>query len=296
MCTPRRGLGLGFEDAVRAFRGVGPIAVTDAALDAFLLATTDLDFPPAERMRRLAIALEHARFVNGWADLRAIYHAALRLDPGSAAGHHSLALSASWYYEDHRLPRDECVAIAGEAEAALAEAERLLPGSSQIAYAFGLLWYDHPARGDDPPAYRTRALARFAEAVALDATNVMAQLYLAHCHHDAEDWPAAIAAYEGVDLARLTAERPAWRAVKCREQLAACHAAAGHRDEARRRFLEWLSDAETWDDEALEDRVVNVDELVWAVTRHLHDRHVKDRVRALVVRLGLRERYRSLFL
>jgi hypothetical protein len=293
--TPQRGSALTFDDAVAAFRGAGPVRVSPGDLDAFLVVTSHLDDRPAELLRRLAIALESDRFENGWADLRAIYQAALDLEPDYAHAHHSLALAAEWYYEDRRLPREERIAIAGEAEAALANAERLQPGDSRIVYAVGLLWYNHPAHRDDPATYRTRALSRFEEAVALDATNVMAQLYAAHCYHDGHDWPAAIAAYERVDLARLAAERPAWRAVKCREQLAACHAAAGHLDEARRRFLEWLDAAEAWQGEALEDRVVNVDELVWALTHYLHDRQVEDRTRSLVVRIGMQRRYPSLF-
>jgi tetratricopeptide (TPR) repeat protein len=286
-----------FDQAVRAFSGIGAVRVTTEKLRAFLEATRDIDMPPANRLRWLAIAVESLEFEQGWEGLRAIYQAAAEADPTDAFVLHSWGISARNWAEEWMTPSlSDRVAVAGEAERVLRAALELTPRDSRIAHTLGLVYYNHPARTEDAAGYLSQALDWFGRAVEWGPDNVIAQLYVAHCFHDRKDWRRAIAEYERIDLDRLAREWPEWRAVKCREQLAQCHAYAGHRDEAVGRFTAFLDAVESWDEESLEERVVNVDELVVAVTDILDDPELHRRTRALVERLGLQKRYRELAL
>ncbi|HMF17222.1 MAG TPA: hypothetical protein VKE98_08450 [Gemmataceae bacterium] len=145
-------------------------------------------------------------------------------------------------------------------------------------------------------------MAWFTRALDWDPGDVLARLYLAHCFHDLKDWPRAIAEYEKVDRARLARQLPAWRAVKCREQLAHCHAYAGHTDEAVRLFSAFLDDAASWDEGQAEEYISDLDELVDAVTHKLDHAELLCRTRDLLNHLvknprlrWLEKRYQHLF-
>jgi tetratricopeptide (TPR) repeat protein len=286
-----------FDRAVRAFSEEVPMRVTAEELRAFLDATGDIDMPPAYRFRWLAIKLENEEFEEGWSGLRAIYQAAAAADPSDADVLHSWGISASEWAEEWMTPGlSDREAIAGEAERVLRAALELKPRDSGVAHALGLVRYNHPARAEHRERYRSQAIEWFSRAVEWDGGNVMAQLYLAHCFHDRKDWGRAIAEYDKVDLDKLARDWPAWRAVKCREQLAQCYAYAGNRVEAVRRFTAFLDDVESWDEESLEERVDYVDELVATVTDVLEDPELLRRTRALVERLGLQRAYEELAL
>jgi tetratricopeptide (TPR) repeat protein len=286
-----------FDNAVRAFSQQEPVRVTAEKLQAFLKTTSDIDVPPATRLRWLAIDLENKKFEQGWRGLRAIYQAAGAADPSDADVLHSWGVSASEWAEEWMTPGfSDRVAISGEAERVLRAALELSPKNSEIAYALGGVRYNHPARTEHRELYRSQAIDWFTRAVEWDTGNVLAQLYLAHCFHDRKDWVRAIAEYEKVDLERLAREWPAWRAVKCREQLAQCYAYAGNRLEAVGRFNAFLNDVESWDDKSVEERVINVDELVATMIDLLDDPELLRRTRALVCRLGLQGQYRELAL
>jgi lipopolysaccharide biosynthesis regulator YciM len=175
----------------------------------------------------------------------------------------------------------EQAALYDESEQALRAALALAPEMAPVAHTLGLLCYNHPRHSADPEAYQAQAIDWFTQAVAWDPTCVIAQLYLAHCFHDRRDWPRAIAEYEKVDLDRLARDWPAWRAVKCREQLAHCHAYAGNSAEALQRFTVFLDEIEGWDEDQIKERVVNVDELVDALTHRLDASELVPRVRKL---------------
>jgi tetratricopeptide (TPR) repeat protein len=275
-----------FDNAVRTFRGEGPVRVSPEKLSAFLHDTREIPRAPADRLRRLAIGLEHDRFERGWEDLRAIYQAAADADPKDPFVLHSWGISAHDWMEDWMTPElSDRVGIAAEAERVLRAALDLAPRSAFVAHTLGLSFYNHPARTDDPERYRTQAIDWFARAVEWDPEYVISQLYLAHCFHDAQEWPRAIAEYEKIDLDQLAGDWPAWRAVKCREQLAHCHAYAGNTEEAVRRFTEFLDELETWDEEKFEECVINIDEMVDAVTQGLDHPELLRRVRDLSKRI-----------
>lgn len=287
MSTPTRGPALTFAAAVRVFEGdAGPVVVTREKLDAFLNVTAHLDSTAADRLRQLAIELEYRTFADGWAGLRSIYATAADLEPANPRVLHSWGISAMHCAEDDRRSADERRSLSEEAERQFLAALRMLPRESRIAHSLGVLHYSHPWTHERSEENRVRALGWFEQAVAWDATNAIAHLYIAHCYHDVSDWPRAIAAYERVDLDRLSRDWPAWRAVKCREQLAACYAAAGDLDEARGRIVAWLDEVESWDEVALEENVINVHELVDTLTNLLPDEALRERTRNLIRRMG----------
>src|SRR5262249_2108525 len=90
--------------AVLSFAGDGVVSVTRAKLDGFLKETQNLELPAAERLRKLAIALEGRQFENGWDDLRMIYAAAAEADPHDANVFHSWGISALDWFGDWNTP------------------------------------------------------------------------------------------------------------------------------------------------------------------------------------------------
>lgn len=272
------------------------VSVTPERISSFLAATRSIQLPEAERLRRLAIKLEAEEFEDGWQGLRRIYAAAAEAAPENARVYHSWGISAIGWMDASRTPGlPEQALIAREGEDVLSRASALHPGDSDIAHAMGLLFYNHPLRGEDKWTYARAALEWFQRASEWDPSNVIARLYLAHCHHDLMDWLPALKSYEGVDLDRLAREWAPWRALKCKEQMAACHAKLGFADEAIRRFTALLDEIAPLDEEALTEDVVNLDELVDAVTRDLRDSELLRRTRAAVNRLEFGKRYPRLF-
>ncbi len=284
-----------FDKAVASFRERGVVRVTPETIRLFLERTQDIPATPADRLRLLAIELENLSFENGWSDLRKIYRWAAEADPGDSAVFHSWGIAARNWTEEWMTPNvSERVRIAEEAEGVLLVALDLSPRNSHIAHSLGIHHYNYPSQTQDPEQHRSQAIDWFSQAVEWDPVNVIAQLYLAHCYHDRKDWPRAIAEYERIDLIQLAHDWPAWRAVKCREQLAQCHAYAGNTDESVRQFAGFLDEVESWEDTTLEERVINVDELAIAVTDILDHPELCRRTRALVSRLGLEKRYQQL--
>lgn len=297
MDTPTASEQAQFERAVEQFVGVGDVQVMAESIGVFLNQTSDFKEPPASRLRRLAIRLETETFERGWDGLRAIYQAGASADPRDSVLFHSWGVSAhEWMNSCITESLDARKAIADEGERVLKVALDLAPRNPCVAHSFGLLFYDHPARSSDEDGCLANAITWFARAVEWDPSLVIAQLYLAHCFHDRKDWPRAIAEYERVDLSRLAEDWPAWRVFKCREQLAHCHAEAGHIAEASRRFTELLDEMEAWSKDLAEERIVNLDELVEFATRKLSDPDLLSRVTGLSRRLNWFEtRYPRLY-
>jgi len=264
--------------------------VTEDRLQTFTLLTDEIELPLDERLRLLAVFLEEDTFVHGWQGLRKIYDTAARANPSSPWTYSSWGLSAiRWCQEAVEPDLDARMATATDGEVALLKALELMPLSAEAAYDLGILYYDHPARDTDPSILQ-KALSWFTRSLEWRPDNVQAQLFLAHCHHDRGDWERAIEAYIDVDQDELRAWQP-WRAVKLREQIAACYAQIGSVEEAVGRFNALLSEIASLDAETAEDTVVNLDELVDTVTGVLSDEALLQRTRAAVVQRGLSERY-----
>src|SRR5262245_5371944 len=117
-----------FDNAVRTFRGEGPVRVAPEKISAFLHDTRDIPRTPADRLRWLAIEREHDRFGRGWEDLRAIYQAAADADPKDPFVLHSWGISAHDWAEDWMTPElSDRVRIAAEAERVLRASLALSP-------------------------------------------------------------------------------------------------------------------------------------------------------------------------
>jgi tetratricopeptide (TPR) repeat protein len=294
-----------FDAAVSAFKGEGEVCVTNASLEAFLLATRDIEIPEEEKLRQLAISTEYEIFVEGWAGLRTIYEVAAKANPQDSSVFHSWGISAhDWFADWKTADLTERFAIASEAEKVLTIALDLEPQSSQIAYTLGLIYYDHPTRDEDRKTHLSKAITWFRQALELDADNVMAQLYLAHSYHDLafhyseqDHWELAIEAYENVEQDRLIRNWPQWRAFKCREQLAACYAWSGNQKKAERLFSAFLDEIEALelDEFGMHDAVVNIDELVDTLTRKLDNAELLQCTRVQARRFGFEKRYENLF-
>ena len=108
---------------------------------------------------------------------------------------------------------------------------------------------------------------------------------------------SAVEAYENVNQGRLICNWPRWRAVKCREQLAACYAWSGNQKKAERLFSAFLDEIEALelDEFGSHDAVVNIDELVATLTRKLDNAELLQRARVQARRFGFENRYENLF-
>lgn len=294
-----------FDEAVSSFTDENDITVTSAKLEAFLSETQGIDVPADERLRQLAIALESEILEKGWEGLRVVYQAASQANPHYSYVFQSWGISASEWFEDWKTPEmADRLAIALEAEKVLTIALDLKPQDSNTAYTLGRIFLNHPARSEDPTSYLSKAIFWFCQAIEWDINNAMAQLHLAHCYHDLaylgvdqKYWGQAVEAYEKVNQDLLTRDWPAWRALKCREQLAACYAWAGNEGEAVRRFSSFLDEIETFelDEYGGHESVMNFHELVDALTRKLHNSELLQRTRIQVKRYRFEYLYKELF-
>lgn len=290
-----------FEKAVRSFTDESVVYVTSSALEAFLDETKTIDLPAEERLRRLAVALESETLEKGWDSLHLIYQTAAQINPHNPRVFHSWGISACTWLEGWICPTAaKRVAIAVEAEQVLLKALELAPQNSFIAYTLGQVFCNHPLLEDDQQSLLSQAMMWFQSAVSWDPENVIAQLYLAHCFHDLallgdhpQHWEQAITAYQKIDQERLAREWPEWRAVKCREQLAACFAGAGNEPEAIRHVSHFLDELEAFepDEFGQHDAIINLDELVWTVTHKLNHPELIRRARIQIRRFGFEDRY-----
>lgn len=289
-----------FEKAVRSFTDESVVQVTSSALQVFLEETKMIDLPAEEKLRRLAVALESETLEHGWDSLHLIYQTAAQINPHNPRVFHSWGISACTWLEGWICPTSaKRVAIAVEAEQVLLKALELAPQNSFIAYTLGQVFCNHPLLEDDQQSLLSQAIRWFHSAVSWDPENVIAQLYLAHCFHDlallgdSQHWEQAITEYQKVDQERLAREWPEWRAVKCREQLAACFAGAGKEPEAIRHISDFLDELEALQpDPFSEDHPVeNLNELVWALTHKLRHPGLIRRARIQIRRFGFEDRY-----
>jgi tetratricopeptide (TPR) repeat protein len=274
-------------DGVAAFRAefldepYEPLSITNEKLERFLQRTATSALPRSERLRILAAFLETEELRDSWAGLQRIYESAARENPRDPAIYHSWGVSAYRrcdYYEGD-LGDEDAEGTAKIAESAYRRALALDPALADCEHGLGLLYYSHHLTDDDEEELHDRALRHFRRAVELDSGCVMAQLYIAHCLHDREEWVPAIEAYLAVDGERLKEEWPRWREVKMREQIAQCCMRAGRLAEAVTRFRKFLDEIESYDDEQFEEGVIDLRQLMDAAENHLDDSELLRRAR-----------------
>ncbi len=219
------------ESNIRA-KEVAGVARLD--LTAYLRQTGEVDLPAQERLRFLAMFLEHevtSLSLEEWLALDRIYEAALGLDDEDPWVHHSRAVCAKFFAEgffrdDEAEPRRRILATAWSAAF---EAARLAPGSADVLYLLGSLAYEDSSRGIP------EALRYFEQATEADPKHPWALLYRAHCLQDLERWRDAADAYGEVDPSFFEGSL-AWRYEALLEQRAYCSLRAGDAEAAADQF------------------------------------------------------------
>jgi len=108
---------------------------------------------------------------------------------------------------------------------------------SNCYHLLGLLDYE----SDDWKELLGKSIQNFKKAIELDSTNVLPQLYLAHCYHDLNQLELALENYQKVDKEKLK-EFQIWRYIKLIEQIGYCEYKLGNKKMGEQYFeevLEW---------------------------------------------------------
>lgn len=293
-----------FKEALNSFKGTEDIYVTDEKLETFLKATKDIEIPKEERLRQLAISLEHEKFEKGWKSLSKIYQKASEINPKDSYIFHSWGISASeWFESWMTTDLTEQLEIFSESEQVLSKALALEPENSDIAYSLGIINYTHPSHLTNRTFYLEKAINWFSLAIKWNNQNVMAHLYLAHCYHDfayhinPNYWENALNAYKNVDQHALARDFPVWRVLKCREQIAACYCWSGNQEEAVYHFSKFLDEIEVFelDEYNSHEAIINFDEIVDSLTKKLNNPVLLKRTKAQVIRYGFENLYQEFF-
>lgn len=207
-------------------------------LTAYLRQTGEIDLPAPERLRFLAMFLEHevaSSSLETWLALDRIYEAALGLDGEDPWVHHSRAVCAKYFAEGFCRDEESELRrrILATAWSAAFEAARLAPETGDVWYLLGSLAYEDSSRGIP------EALEYFEKAIEVDPKHPWAMLYRAHCLQDLERWKEASKAYGDVDPSFF--EGPlAWRYEALLEQRAYCSLQAGDARAAADQFRVFL--------------------------------------------------------
>ena len=275
---------LELKSAIELFVGdTYTIDVTEDYISAYLEATKDIQLPKEERLRQLAIAIEHEVIVDGWKGLLTIYEAALEINPTDVRVLRSIAVSAIEWCEDWResvLSKRKLATADGKD--AINKGLKIAPLDGDLAHVMGLLNYSEHYENEVEKNQNTEtAYLWFCRAVDNNAVE-SAKLHRAHCLHDLHRWDAAIIAYESVNQKLLAEQLHTWRAIKLKEQIAYCYAKTRQHEKALTLFHKFIDELLPMDDETRKDAVINLDELVEAATKTLKNEHLISRTRKLI--------------
>lgn len=107
---------------------------------------------------------------------------------------------------------------------------------SNCYHLLGLVDYE----SDDWELHIEKSIQNFKKAIELDVTNVLPQLYLAHCYHDLNQLELALENYQKVDKEKLKEFR-VWRYTKLIEQIGYCQYKLGNKKIGEQHFEEVLA-------------------------------------------------------
>ena len=107
--------------------------------------------------------------------------------------------------------------------------------NSNCYHLLGLIDFE----SDDWKVHIEKSIANFKKAIELDETNVLPQLYLAHCYHDLNQLELALENYNKVDKEKLK-EFQVWRYTKMIEQIGYCEYKLGNKQIGEQHFEEVL--------------------------------------------------------
>jgi tetratricopeptide (TPR) repeat protein len=227
----------------------GLAAIESLDVTRFLRRTAEIDLPPAQRLRKLAIHAEtrltwRAEQPRAWLAHDRLYRAALdlALDPEAKTVHESRAISARAHAEALRLDLDLASwkesalrrRMMRTARQALAEAIALDPEDGHPLFLLGHHCYFDPDEG------QLEAIGCYDRAIARKPDLGLALLYRAHSLHDLERWREAASAYDAVPPDSL-AGPDSWRHEHLLERRAHCWWRAGETERATREFGTLLS-------------------------------------------------------
>ncbi|WP_046756891.1 tetratricopeptide repeat protein [Kordia jejudonensis] len=128
--------------------------------------------------------------------------------------------------------KEEKDQLRSEIKEILAEHSNLDSNCYQI---LGLIEYE----SDDWKKNIQCSIKNFKKAIELDETNVLAQLYLAHCYHDLHQLELALENYTKVDKQKLK-KFQVWRYTKLIEQIGYCKYKLGNKNIGEKHFEEVL--------------------------------------------------------
>ncbi len=276
------------DDIVATFASCeGCLTVDDALIGRFLEESSQCAEHEAERLRRLAVALEGAELKRGWDALGYLYSRASERDPGSAVVLHSWGLSAMRYAQVETDPIRRR-RLLEDAEHALVKALEVDPRDPEMAFALGVFHYS--AEPDASPEDLRRALSFFDLALESDADHPMARLFRGHSRFRLKDYSGAKRDYLAVDTGSLVRENPKWRwrADRLQGQLALCDAKLGHVDQALARCQKLIEEFESMDTEQARLRIRSLDSVLAAFSQVAPaDSPWTHKLLRLLVRLGV---------
>lgn len=203
----------------------------------YLQQTGNLDLTPGERLRQLAIFVEHWAFAvdqpEGWHAIRTIYEEALKLDAPDVLAHihHSMAISGLGILREAPLEAEVRDQIGTECISHAFTAVDMAPDQATTHSILGQCYYEMGRLPD--------AIDCFRKGIAADPTYGWPALYLGHVYRDLEQWDRAIAAYDAVPLDFFKGGE-AFRVDLLKEMRAWCRLQRGDRKQALQEFLALL--------------------------------------------------------
>ncbi len=269
--------------------GITPIEVTEDFISTFLEATKPIQLPKEERLRQLAIAIEHEEIVDGWKGLLKIYKAALQENSTDVKVFHSIAISALEWCEDWResdLSKRKLATADGKD--AVTKGLKNFPNDGDLSLVMGLLNYNEHYESEAEKNLKTETAYQWFCCAVENNAKESARLHRAHCLHDLHRWEEAIVAYESVDQKKLAEQLAVWRVFKLKEQIAYCYAKAGQREKSISLFHHFIDEVSVlkFEENSPTDYIVNLYDLVEAVMNILHDEELLISTRELVEKLN----------
>lgn len=247
------------DDIVEDFvLGDGCLSLDERLIQSFLEKSAHCAEPEAERLRRLAVALEGADLKRGWDALGYLYSRACGSDPQDPIVAHSWGLSAMRYAQNEGDPIRR-LRLLEDAEHALAKALELRPADPEMAFALGVFHYSAD-RAPSPEDLR-RAISFFDLALEHSPGHPMSRLFRGHSRFRLGDYAGAKHDYLAVDTASLIRENPQWRwrADRLQGQLALCEAKLGHTKQALIRCQSIIDEFDSLSTEEALLRIRNLD-------------------------------------
>lgn len=190
----------------------GEVVVSNESLSDYLHEVKPSGLSRSQSLIALAYALGHEL---GWRQTCTIYESILAAEPeADHSGTYEtwLVLSLDGFMlESSRLSLEERLEVAEQTLSILNRALKEAPKSEAVAVFFGLYYYRHPLRVGAPEEYLSQSLKWFEIASEWDTSSeeekdVLAPLYIGHCHFGLGHWEKALASYDRLNVEQVGEE------------------------------------------------------------------------------------------